>query len=50
MLGIDKVISEIKINGTNVISKKYTVTQDDIDKGGVIKNIVTVRGAKPKRG
>ena len=49
MLGIDKVISEIKINGTNVISKKYTVTQDDIDKGGVIKNIVTVGDKETER-
>ena len=49
MLGIDKVISEIKINGTNVISKKYIVTQDDIDKGGVIKNIVTVGDKETER-
>ena len=49
MLGIDKVISEIKINGTNVISAQYTVTQDDIDKGGVIKNIVTVGDKETER-
>ena len=49
MLGIDKVISEIKINGTNVISAQYTVTQDDIDKGGVIKNIVTVGDKEKER-
>ena len=49
MLGIDQVISEIKINGTKVITAQYTVTQDDIDKGGVIKNIVTVGDKETER-
>ena len=49
MLGIDHVISEIKVNGTKVISAQYTVTQDDIDDGGIIKNIVTVGDKETER-
>ncbi len=49
MIGLDTIIEKVEVGKSVSRTGKYVVTQQDIDKGGVIKNVATVGDKTPEK-